>query len=206
VQDGVSPSADMDYEAIGGDVGCMGIYTPVGFPTEVKLGEPNYDFWWRRITPGESDLTGGIFLGLIPWMIIDSAETPALQVTIISANFEPCTASRIKDRISPCIKVNFNGVWGDGINIGIDTDAGGIVDVQRCNTDREVGIGSQLNLRRILHLRWKAVANLLCIEGIASRVLEHVGAWRWTSHPWRYLLDLVRSYRSYSLVTDLCCL
>jgi len=110
------PSVDMDYEAIGGDIGCMGIYTPVGFPTEVKLGKPNYDLWWRRITPGESDLTGCIFLGLIPRMIIDSAETPALQVTIISANLEPCTASRIKDRISPCIKVNFNGVGGDGIN------------------------------------------------------------------------------------------
>ena len=102
----------MDNKSISSDVGCISIYAPSSaLPAEVKLRKPNYDLRWRSIAPRKGDLTGYIPLGLFPSLIIKSTEASTLEVTIILANLQPGTAGRMENGITPCVKMDFNGLF-----------------------------------------------------------------------------------------------
>jgi hypothetical protein len=117
-------------------------------------------------------------------MIVDSAEPPALEVTVVAGNLEPGTTSRMQEGISPCIEVDFNGIWsrGVGINIGINTDVRLFVDIQRCDANRKAGLGGggQFNRTGILQLGWLEGLHFQGIKGFTGclhSVLEHIANW-----------------------------
>jgi len=47
----------------------------------------------------------------------------------------------MKDGIIPCVEMDFNGIWDERIDIGIDTKVGATIDIQRCDANRKVGGG-----------------------------------------------------------------
>ena len=81
-------------------------------------------------------------------MVVLSAESATLEITIVGADFEPSAAGRVEDSIIPGIYVDFSRVLSNGIDIGCEPNVGLAVDIDKSEADGEVLVMMGVDLDR----------------------------------------------------------
>jgi len=140
VQDGVSPSVDMERESSVVDVGSVRLDPPVVVFVHVEFVEPEHNLGCRGVGLGEVDTTECRSLWLIPRMVVHGRERPALKVAVVGCDVHPCASRRVEGGVPPGVEMDLHRGGLDVVREALDANIGVTVNVEPSKTQGELQV------------------------------------------------------------------